>query len=139
MGMSGTVASASISVLSPPKSVASVERGLTALKNARQLTGQALALVNATRTGAAFTSTAKRTLTGRSFRLPIKVLESEPRGFFRSVTGSSSSPSLLILMVIQVKFSCLFIFELLKNKSIHRDYGSGTERSFSRRQIQIEL
>ena len=61
MMKTGTVASASKSVAHLSKDVEDARGGLTALKNAKQLTGLSLAPDSVTKTGAAVTSTAKRT------------------------------------------------------------------------------
>jgi len=55
-----------------PNYVAAVRRGPTVPESAKLPTGKSLDLDSVTRTGAAVTSTEKRTLTGKLFRSPTK-------------------------------------------------------------------
>ena len=105
-----TVPFASKFVDFPSNFVEVVRNERTAPRNAKWPTGKSLATDSVTRTGAAVTSTAKRTSTMKSFQSQTRVLVSEPRDSFLPDSESSSNPSLLILMVIHVLIDT-FLFQ----------------------------
>lgn len=71
--LSGTAASASKYVAHLSKDVEDARRELTALKNASPRTGPSTAPARVIRTGAAVTTTAKRTSTGKLSQWKAKV------------------------------------------------------------------